>query len=203
MSQGSVLKVRLSLKGRPIRTYTFAKKQVTIGRDPESDIFLDNAGVSRNHARFELTPGGYVLEDLGSANGTFLNDEQVAKKSIADDDIIRVGKFALWVNLGDDQRTRSGEGKKANPTADQGTVVLSNDQIDKMLTSIRNEAAKPAEDPRGAWEGDDVSTPTSAAQANSRTPLLAAASFLAGVAVGACIVWVLLSSNPTFLSLAH
>lgn len=202
MSQGSVIKVRLTLKGRPIRSYTFAQKEVTIGRDPESDIFLDNAGVSRNHAKFELTPGGYIVEDLGSANGTFLNDEQVAKKQVADDDIVRVGKFALWLNLGEDQRTKSsGADKRAVANADQGTVVLSNDQIDRMLTSIKADEDdamfEPMPPPRSA-SGSMRAAPEGSSKG---TVIIASCtSFLLGVAAGAGVMYLILTQNPTFLT---
>ena len=59
----SPLQLHLSLKGRPIRDYTFVRETVSIGRDPQADIFLDNAGVSRNQARLLRTPDGWVIED--------------------------------------------------------------------------------------------------------------------------------------------
>ena len=89
----NLLRVRLSLKGRPIKTYTFDQKDVSIGRDPESDICLDNAGISRLHARIERTAGGYVIEDLGSANGTYLNEQPVRREFIGHDDVVQIGKL--------------------------------------------------------------------------------------------------------------
>ncbi len=200
MTQGSVLKVRLSLKGRPIRSYTFSQKAVSIGRDPDSDIFLDNAGVSRNHAKFELTAGGYVVEDLGSANGTFLNDEQVAKKSLADDDIVRVGKFALWLNIGEDQRSKTGAGKKVSTTADQGTVVLSNDQIDRMLSTIKADEEDAMLEPPPAARGSRGEGYSGTREGKAPLVLASTASFLVGIAVGAGLAWLVLTQNPTFLS---
>jgi pSer/pThr/pTyr-binding forkhead associated (FHA) protein len=49
-----------------------------IGRSKESDLSLDSSLVSRNHARFDLRDGLVELEDLGSSNGTFVNDEKIA-----------------------------------------------------------------------------------------------------------------------------
>jgi len=192
---GSILKVRLSLKGRPIRSFTFNQKEVVIGRDPESDIFLDNAGVSRNHARFELTPGGYVVEDLGSANGTYLNDELVTKKRVADDDIVRVGKFALWLNLGEDQRAKMAHDKKLSPDANEGTVVLSNTQLDRMLDSIR------ANEEQASLQSEPAAQPApshASVDSVSRRSIIviAAAALLAGVAGGALIAWMVLSRTP-------
>lgn len=58
MPDSTVLKLRLSLMGRPVRNYTFDKPVVCVGRDPEADIFVDNPGVSRDHFRLERTPSG-------------------------------------------------------------------------------------------------------------------------------------------------
>jgi predicted component of type VI protein secretion system len=136
----NLLKVRLSLKGRPIRSYTFNKKEVTIGRDPGSDIFLDNAGISRQHARIERTPGGYVLEDLGSANGTFLNESQISRDFVGHDDVVQIGKFALWVGVESDRRERSLLQKSANPGVFEGTTVLDPDSLMQMQKKARSDA---------------------------------------------------------------
>ena len=139
----NLLKVRVSLKGRPMRTYTFNKKEVSIGRDPSSDIFLDNTGISRAHAKIERTPGGYVVEDLGSANGTFLNDQQVSKDYLGHDDVVRIGKFALWMGV-EAERRESGAGMPATPNTYEGTTVLSPEQLmDMQMKSKAEEIAAP------------------------------------------------------------
>jgi pSer/pThr/pTyr-binding forkhead associated (FHA) protein len=192
MSQGSILKVRLSLKGRPIRSFTSNQKEVLIGRDPDSDIFLDNAGVSRTHARFELTPAGYIVEDMGSANGTYLNDELVTKKRVDDDDIVRVGKFALWLNLGEDQRAKAAADKRLSPSVNEGTVVLSNTQLDRMLSSLK------ANEDQGELESEQLHRPSASAPTappSNRKFLLFAifTALLAGVAIGIWAAWILLN----------
>lgn len=193
MSQGSVLKVRLSLKGRPIRSFTFHQKEVVIGRDPDADIFLDNAGVSRNHARFELTPGGYVLEDLGSANGTYLNDELITKKRVDDDDIVRVGKFALWLNLGEDQRAKAAADRKLSPSVNEGTVVLSNTQLDRMLNSIKTTEEQAVFEPEVVRHSQLAHAAT--AEPAPRKPLVwvVSVALLAGIAIGTLVAWILLN----------
>ena len=193
MSLGSVLKVRLSLKGRPIRSFTFSQKEVVIGRDPDSDIFLDNAGVSRNHARFELTPAGYMVEDLGSANGTYLNDELITKKRVADDDIVRVGKFALWLNLGEDQRTKAAADKKLSPSVNEGTVVLSNTQLDRMLNSIKSNEEQAAFEPEIVRNPQPGLAATSAPAPRKTFTWAIAVALLAGTAFGTLVAWVLLN----------
>lgn len=137
----NLLKVRLSLKGRPIRSFTFNKKDVSIGRDPDSDIFLDNAGISRLHARIERTPGGYRLEDLGSANGTYLNEAQVRKEFVGHDDVVQIGKFSLWIGVETDRREQSLLNKSANPGVFEGTTVLDPDSLLQMQKKSKEDAA--------------------------------------------------------------
>ncbi len=52
--------------------------QMTIGRDPVNEITINDAEVSRRHARLTFQGGKYVLEDLGSTNGTFVNGQRLA-----------------------------------------------------------------------------------------------------------------------------
>jgi len=133
----NLLRVRLSLKGRPLRTFTFEKKDVSIGRDPLCDICLDNAGISRHHARIERTPGGYTVEDLGSANGTFLNEQPVKKDFIGHDDVVQIGKFALWIGIDADRRERSLGNPSPAPAMYEGTVVLDPDSLLEMQRKSR------------------------------------------------------------------
>ena len=64
---------------------------LSIGRDPESDIPLSDARVSGQHARIVSDGDSFLIEDAGSANGTFLNSEIIEKARLSDNDIIRVG----------------------------------------------------------------------------------------------------------------
>ncbi len=62
----------------PGMVFDITKEITTFGRDVASDVVLGDAEVSRQHARLTRTPGGYVLEDLGSTNGTFINGERLS-----------------------------------------------------------------------------------------------------------------------------
>jgi pSer/pThr/pTyr-binding forkhead associated (FHA) protein len=108
------------LKGRPIKTYTFNKEVITVGRNPEADVFLDNPGVSRDHFKLEMTSRGfYAVEDLGSANGTFLNDQPIKREYLMNNDVIHVGKFSLWVNYEEDRRGTEDDRKRV-PSSSRG-----------------------------------------------------------------------------------
>jgi pSer/pThr/pTyr-binding forkhead associated (FHA) protein len=76
---------------------------VTVGRHPDSDIFLDDITVSRRHAEIRSTETGHEVRDLGSLNGTYVNQERVDASPLTDGDELRVGKFKLvYVALGDE-----------------------------------------------------------------------------------------------------
>lgn len=64
---------------------------VTIGRDEGNDIVVDDLTVSRRHARVSQTPDGYLIEDLGSRNGTYVNGSRVASATIVNGDLVTVG----------------------------------------------------------------------------------------------------------------
>lgn len=65
------------------------------GRHPESDIFLDDITVSRRHAEFARQIGGYLVRDVGSLNGTYLNRERIEESELASGDEVQIGKFKL------------------------------------------------------------------------------------------------------------
>jgi hypothetical protein len=81
--------------GRPSRTYSLAKPTVTLGRLPESDVVVADPGASRQHARISNTNGEFVLSDLGSTNGTLVNDQEVSERVLDDGDRITIGEAVL------------------------------------------------------------------------------------------------------------
>ena len=76
-------------------TFTLGASVVTLGRLPESDIVVDDPGASRQHARIRNSNGEFVLTDLGSTNGTLVNDESVQERVLDDGDRIMIGETVL------------------------------------------------------------------------------------------------------------
>jgi len=69
---------------------------VSIGRSPESDIFLDDITVSRHHSQLEHRVEGLVLRDLGSLNGTYVNRRRIHdEETLQNGDEVQIGKFRL------------------------------------------------------------------------------------------------------------
>ena len=71
------------------------KDVTTAGRHPESDIFLDDVTVSRRHAEFIRRDGAFVVRDVGSLNGTYLNRERIEESPLTGGDEVQIGKFRL------------------------------------------------------------------------------------------------------------
>jgi hypothetical protein len=67
----------------------------TVGRHPESDIFLDDVTVSRRHAEFVREGGGFLVRDVGSLNGTYLDRERIDSAGLAGGDEVQIGKYRL------------------------------------------------------------------------------------------------------------
>ena len=74
--------------------------RTTIGRHPDSDIFLDDITVSRRHVAIEKEGNGYHLRDVGSLNGTYVNRERVDEADLHHGDEIQIGKYRLSFVVG-------------------------------------------------------------------------------------------------------
>jgi|SRR5579862_929073 len=81
--------------GRQGERFTLVGDRVSIGRAPQSDVFLDDVTVSREHALIERRPEGVVISDQGSLNGTYVNRERIERTRLADGDELQIGKYRL------------------------------------------------------------------------------------------------------------
>ena len=82
-------------------------KEISIGRDPKSDIVLHDASVSRQHARLVRVLKNYYLEDLESTNGTQHNNRPITKHLLKHEDEIRIGTFRLQFLIAEEAAARS------------------------------------------------------------------------------------------------
>ncbi len=82
-------------------TFVLSSDTTTVGRHPDSDIFLDDITVSRHHCRFVVSAEGLAVEDSGSTNGTYVNGSRVDRADLRAGDEVIVGKYHLLVAAGD------------------------------------------------------------------------------------------------------
>lgn len=101
----------------PDNVFPLLDAEQTIGRAPTNQISIPDGSVSSVHARILRTAEGFVLEDLQSRNGTFVNGEKVeGKRQLADGDLIRLGKIIMTFNV-------AREGKAGDTTQPEVRVV--------------------------------------------------------------------------------
>jgi pSer/pThr/pTyr-binding forkhead associated (FHA) protein len=87
-------------QGQPQRIAPYRiEKETIIGRDPDVDFVLNDASVSRKHARITLLSNEFILEDLGSSNGTHVDDVPVIYAILKSGDLIQMGKLAFWFDV--------------------------------------------------------------------------------------------------------
>jgi hypothetical protein len=82
-------------RGAPGRRFPLLKDRSIIGRLAESDVVIADPGTSRRHAEVRREDGEYVISDLGSTNGTMVNESTVAERTLQEGDRITIGRTVL------------------------------------------------------------------------------------------------------------
>ncbi len=94
IDRGAALVIRAG-GGRSGESFPLAGDRLTVGRRPDSDIFLDDVTVSRDHAVLVRRGDDYFLDDLGSLNGTYVNRRRIESHRLGDGDELQIGKYKL------------------------------------------------------------------------------------------------------------
>jgi FHA domain/zinc-ribbon domain len=94
VARGAALVIRAG-GGRAGESFPLDGERLTVGRRPDSDIFLDDVTVSRDHAILVRRGSDYYLDDCGSLNGTYVNRRRIESHRLADGDELQIGKYKL------------------------------------------------------------------------------------------------------------
>ncbi|MGI8411696.1 MAG: FHA domain-containing protein [Solirubrobacteraceae bacterium] len=94
VARGPVLVIR-SGGGRAGESFALERDRMAVGRRPDSDIFLDDVTVSRDHAILVRRGSDYYLDDGGSLNGSYVNRRRIESQRLADGDELQIGKYKL------------------------------------------------------------------------------------------------------------
>jgi pSer/pThr/pTyr-binding forkhead associated (FHA) protein len=91
------LRITVSLRETVVGSYAFEKDRVTLGRASSCDVVLDNLALSRTHAELVHERGEWVLKDLGSRNGVWVNGQRKPIHAVLNGDVLGLGKFSVTV----------------------------------------------------------------------------------------------------------
>ena len=94
VARGAALVIRAG-GGRAGESFPLEGERLTVGRRPDSDIFLDDVTVSRDHALLVRRGSDYYLDDCGSLNGTYVNRRRIESHHLIDGDELQIGKYKL------------------------------------------------------------------------------------------------------------
>jgi pSer/pThr/pTyr-binding forkhead associated (FHA) protein len=81
--------------GRAGESFSVDSERMTIGRRPDSDVFLDDVTVSRDHALLVSRGDAWYLDDCGSLNGTYVNRSRIESHRLEEGDELQIGKYKL------------------------------------------------------------------------------------------------------------
>jgi hypothetical protein len=93
--ESAVSKIIISLDGAVIKELEITKDRTTLGRRSYNDVVLDNRSVSGEHAVFVRSAHDYLIEDLNSTNGVYVNGLRVQKMALKNGDVLDMGQFKL------------------------------------------------------------------------------------------------------------
>src|SRR5271154_4151477 len=152
--QDKTAKLSLKFYDNVLREVTLSGGVVTIGRQPDNLLRIDNPIVSGHHARIFWENNHYVLEDNESFNGTYLNDRSVSKAVLSDGDVIVIGKHRIQFHDAAGRRDASSSSvaqdrtsggqaqvEKGAPPQLEATMVLDSAKLKEMMAKMAAGAA--------------------------------------------------------------
>lgn len=123
MTQTSDYKIILTDETTSPKEFELTGSEIIIGRDVGVDVTIPSPAISRRHAKLTRDGDAYMIEDLGSSNGTFINEERLtARRQLKSGDKIRLGKAVTVTYLA--------------PTVSQGTAVRSQPAMPAMPEGV-------------------------------------------------------------------
>ena len=119
-------KLILKYEDRQLQEFTIGAEEVQIGRLPDKTVAIDNPAVSSRHASVMREGESYILKDLASTNGTFVNDARITERFLHDGDVVQVGKHTILF-------TNSSQPEVPKPLRDLGGTVFPDTEAQREL----------------------------------------------------------------------
>ena len=131
-------KIILKFKDKVLKEVPVEKELVTIGRRPDNDIEIDNLAVSGHHARIFKMEDWFLVEDLNSLNGTFVNGKMIQESPLRNGDEILIGKHILKFISTDVSGSKEPEAVLKKGEASE-TMVIDSKVQQEMLAQMSKE----------------------------------------------------------------
>ena len=130
----------LSFKGRKLKVFPVGAGEVVIGNDPGCGVYIDSLAVEPHHASLSTDGQGTLLRDLGSENGTYVNNERINEHRLEDNDQIRVGKHTLTFarDLGEMEEEQAPDTALQEPPAESNSPLPTIEQPKTAWLQILN-----------------------------------------------------------------
>jgi pSer/pThr/pTyr-binding forkhead associated (FHA) protein len=152
------LYLKFESSGQVLKELPLTQAATTIGRLPDNNLQIDNLAVSGHHAKISWEQGQYIVEDLGSLNGTYVNNERVGKATLKHGDQVKIGKHLVEFKAEGNAMLFNAPAAKAGPAAPklEATMVLDTKKSREMIAdkSAPAPGAGPLGISRPAWMSD-------------------------------------------------
>ena len=133
----------LKFKNTTLEDYRLLQGQaITIGRKQTNDVIIENLAVSGYHAKIDSVADGFVLVDLQSKNGSFVNEELINSHWLKNGDVINIGKHSLVFSYSENEEQPDDGLEEV-----QETMVIDTSQHRNMMKKINSKVSAPH--PRG------------------------------------------------------
>lgn len=133
-------KLLLKFNAAVIKEIPFDKPELTVGRKDDNDIVIDNPAISGHHCKVTLQGGTYMVEDLDSTNGTYVNEKRIKKSGLHHNDVVGLAKHAL-VFIEDAPKEAAPPPPPApEPPAGEATMVIAPEKQAQMVAASANAA---------------------------------------------------------------
>lgn len=134
-------KIRVTLRtGQTDQSLSFDKPTLTLGRAPDSDVFISDSKVSKKHLSIVFENGFIKIKDLSSSNGTFINGHRIIANNyilVTEDDVIRVGNIDSSLKIKYEPRPEKVAPPQFIPAdPDKNTQAIFPAQVDESLEQI-------------------------------------------------------------------
>jgi pSer/pThr/pTyr-binding forkhead associated (FHA) protein len=156
------LYLRFEQNDQVLKEVALSQAATTIGRLPDNSVQIDNLAVSGHHARIAWEDDHYIVEDLGSLNGTYVNNERVGKATLKHGDQVKIGKHRVEFEH-EGAVPNFAVAAKAGPSTPklEATMVLDTRQAREHLAdkSAPNAGSGPLGISRPAWMSEPFAGP--------------------------------------------